>query len=286
MRMSRRIASRVELMMSELPTVGVALTSTSLPRYRDWIFERQRDLEIQDFVQPAMLDGDWRARVGELRRLLDGFTGRLGIHGPFFGFKIDSMDPLIRAVVTRRLLQGVEICEALGATQMVMHSPYTTWDHNNLDVIPGARAGIIERVQATLKDVVKRAEGIGCELVIENIEDKDPSARVELAKSFASAAVRVSLDTGHANYAHHSTGAPPVDFYVDAAGDALAHVHLQDTDGYADRHWLPGEGNLNWRAIFRALGRLSSRPRLIIEVRDQTNIRAGAAHLAALGLAV
>ena len=77
-----------------------------------------------------------------------------------------------------------------------------------------------------------------------------------------------------------------VDFYVEAAGDALAHVHLQDTDGYADRHWPPGEGNLSWRAIFRALGRLASRPRLIIEVRDQTNIRAGAAYLEMLGLAV
>jgi hypothetical protein len=38
--------------------------------------------------------------------------------------------------------------------------------------------------------------------------------------------------------------------------------------------------------VFRALGRLSSRPRLIIEVKDQTNLRAGAAHLEALGLVV
>jgi sugar phosphate isomerase/epimerase len=271
---------------SELPVVGVALTSANLASYRDWIFERQRDLEIQDFCQLARLDGDWRAMAGEIRKLLDGYQGRLGIHGPFWGFKIDGQDPLIQAVVTRRLLQGLEICDALGATQMVVHSPYTTWDYNNLDINPGAQADLIERVHLTLRDVVKRAESIGCELVIENIEDKDPLARVQLAKSFASPAVRVSLDTGHANYAHVSTGAPPVDFYVEAAGDALAHVHLQDTDGYADRHWLPGEGNISWRAVFRALGRLASRPRLIIEARDQSNIRAGAAFLEALGLAV
>ena len=271
---------------SDLPVVGAALTSTTLALHRGWIVERQRDLEIQDFFEAETLDGDWRARVDVIRKLLDGYHGRLGIHGPFWGFKIDSQDPLIRAVVTKRLLQGLEVCEALGATQMVIHSPYSTWDHNNLDINPGARARVIERVHATLGDVVKRAEGLGCELVIENIEDKDPMDRVRLANSFASPAVRVSLDTGHANYAHGSTGAPPVDFYVDAAGDALAHVHLQDTDGYADRHWLPGEGNISWQAVFRALGRLSSRPRLIIEVKDQTNIRAGAAHLEALGLVV
>ena len=63
----------------------------------------------------------------------------------------------------------------------------------------------------------------------------------------------LSIDTGHANYAHGSTGGPPVDYFVHAAGDMLHHVHLQDTDGYADRHWNPGEGNVSWPAVFRAL---------------------------------
>jgi len=94
-----------------------------------------------------------------------------------------------------------------------------------------------------------------------------------------------SLDTGHANYAHISTGAPPVDYYVETAGDMLTHVHLQDTDGFADRHWAPGEGNIPWVAVFRALGRLTSNPRLILELRNHDDVRAGAAHLAALGLA-
>ena len=133
--------------------------------------------------------------------------------------------------------------------------------------------------------MVARAEGIGCELVIENIEDIDPHARVLLAKSFNSAAVKVSIDTGHAHYAHVSTGAPPVDYYVTAASEDLAHIHIQDADGYSDRHWLPGDGTVNWTAVFRAVGRLSCKPRLLIEVKDQLNIRRGAAHLEALGLA-
>jgi sugar phosphate isomerase/epimerase len=270
---------------SELPIVGAALTTATLAVHRDWILEKQRDLEIQDFFSSATLDGDWRAVAGEVRRLLDGYTGRLGLHGPFWGFKIDSQDPLIRAVVTKRLLQGLDACEAIGATQMVIHSPFTTWDYNNLDINPGSRDALAERVHQTLGDVVKRAENIGCELVIENIEDKDPKARVLLARSFNSAAVRVSIDTGHAHYAHGSTGAPPVDYYVEAAGEDLAHVHIQDADGYSDRHWLPGDGTVNWSAVFRALGRLSTKPRLLIEVKDQANIRRGAAHLESLGLA-
>ena len=105
-------------------------------------------------------------------------------------------------------------------------------------------------------------------------------------QSFGSSALQLSIDTGHAHYAHGTNGAPPVDYYVEAAAEKLAHVHLQDADGYADRHWLPGEGDVNWHAIFRSLGRLNSDPRLIIEVKDQVNLRRGADHLVNLGLAI
>lgn len=266
------------------PVIGAALSSATLETLRPWILDRQRDLEIQDFFRADLLDGDSSECIARLRGLLDGYTGRLGLHGPFWGFSIASHDPLIRQVVTLRLLQGLTACEALGATQMVVHSPFTTWDANNLDMLPGGFAGILERTHATLDAVVRRAEAIGCELVLENIEDKDPVARVVLAESFATAAVKVSLDTGHANYAHCSTGAPPVDYYVRAAGSALAHLHIQDTDGYADRHWAPGYGAINWHAVFAALGGLDVSPRLIIEVRDHATIPAGFAHLHALGL--
>ncbi len=266
------------------PTIGAALSSETLPAHRHWILDQQRDLEIQDFFRADLLDGDWQPRVAHLKTLLDGYHGRLGIHGPFWGFSIASQDPMIRQVVTRRLLQGLEVSEALGATQMVIHSPITTWDHNNLDMMPGGFNSLIERTHATLKEVVARAENIGCELVIENIEDKDPALRVALARSFNSQAVKVSIDTGHANYACHSTGAPPVDYYVGAAGDMLAHIHVQDTDGYADRHWPPGHGNICWRAVFAAVARLSVKPRIVLELRDHSKVPEGFAHLQALGL--
>ena len=163
---------------------------------------------------------------------------------------------------------------------MVTRSYTTQWDTTF-----GARQKLFELVHLTLKSVVSRAEQIGCELVIENIQDINPNDRLELAQSFDSSSVFVSIDTGHAHYAHHSTGAPPVDAFVINAGNYLRHVHLQDADGFADRHWLPGEGTVNWRAVFRALENLTSNPRLIIEVKDQTNLMRGVKYLCDLGLA-
>lgn len=271
--------------MSSLPVVGAAMPLSGLEIHRDWLFEKSRDLELQSFVDAEVLNGDWKPLAEHAKQLLDGYRGRLGIHGPFWGFVIASQDPDIRAVVSRRLLQGLDVCAAIGATQMVVHSPYTSWSYNNLDANPGERERIVEHTHLTMREAVRRAEDIGCTMVIENIEDKDPAIRVALADSFNSPAVAVSIDTGHAQYAHGYTGAPPVDYYVRAAGNRLQHVHLQDADGYADRHWSLGEGSIHWRSVFAALGTLESNPRLVIEIKDKTKIQASAAYLASIGVA-
>ncbi|HVW92359.1 MAG TPA: sugar phosphate isomerase/epimerase [Devosia sp.] len=271
-------------MGENLPIVGAALPIRLLESHHNWLLESQRDLEIQDFCDPQVIEGDWSDRAAEAKRWLDGYTGRMGIHGAFWDLPLHAYDPLIRDVVKRRLWQGLDVCEALGGTHMVVHSPYSTWDHNNLDNTPGARQEVVDLVHLSMGDAVRRAENIGVTIVIENIEDKDPLARVELAKSFNSRAVAVSIDTGHAYYAHASTGAPPVDYYVTAAGPLLAHIHLQDADGYADRHWTPGMGTLNWNALFAAIERNGSNPRLILELKDQTQVQDAAAWLAAKGL--
>ncbi len=271
--------------MTDLPVVGAAMALKDLEIHRDLMFAKHRDLELQDFIYADLLNGDWQSVVAQAKKQLDGHQGRVGIHGPFWGFAVDTMDPEVRAIVRKRLLQGLDVCEALGGTHMVVHSPFTTWSYNNLDNYPNGRERLVELCHLTMKDAVKRAEDIGCDLVIENIEDKNPYDRVRLADSFGSNAVAVSIDTGHAHYAHGSTGAPPVDYYVKAAGNRLRHIHLQDADGYADRHWALGQGTVNWQAVFEALGALTSKPRLIIELRDPAGIGASIAHLESLGLA-
>jgi sugar phosphate isomerase/epimerase len=278
--------------MAGLPLpVGAALMVADLPAFRDWLIAGQRDLEIQDFYRPEVLLGDWRGLVAEARRRLDGFEGRLGIHGPFYDLALDTADPEIAPLVARRYVTAVEAAAALGATQLVIHSPYKTWDWFNFGNnpragnAPSAAEQTIARVQAVLRDAAALAETHGVTLVIENIEDVAPSWRRDLAASFASDAVRLSIDTGHAHYAHCATGAPPVDYFVTDAGAMLAHVHLQDADGYADRHWPPGRGTVNWHAVFRAIAALPQRPHLVLELRDAADIPAAMEYLEGQGLA-
>jgi sugar phosphate isomerase/epimerase len=272
-------------MSDTAPLLGCAIELPHLPTHRDWIIESQRDLEIQDFCEPETLGDGWRETADAIRAQLKGHRGRLGTHGPFYGFNISSKDPEIIQVIRRRFDRGLDIAAHLGATQMVIHSPFDGWDDHNMRAYPEQLDKRIARVVDNLAPTVRRAEGLGVEVVIENIEDRDPSARRRLAEAFGTQAVKVSIDTGHANYAHHATGAPTPSAFVTAAGDALAHVHLQDTDGFADHHWHPGEGNIAWREVFAELGKIGSGPRLIIEVNDLPGLRKGADWLIDKGLA-
>lgn len=271
--------------MSSLPLLGAAMPLHVLESLRDWLIADQRDLELQDFTMPEVLNGDWMPLVEQARKLLDGYSGRLGIHGPFMGLNIANRDPEIRDVVSKRLLQGLAVCEALGANQMVIHSPFSSWDCNNFENFVGTRDEMFERTHLTLAAAVKRAESIGVTMVVENIEDKDPDLRCDLVDSFNSTALAISIDTGHAHYAHRSTGAPPSDFYVNRAGSRLQHVHIQDADGYADRHWRPGRGTICWQGVFMALARLPHSPRLILELKDHSQILPAVAYLNAEGWA-
>ena len=266
------------------PVIGAALTNAELATYRDWVLERDRDPELQSFVAAAVLDADWTPLADEVNRLLAGNTGRMGIHGPFWGFTNGTRDPLVRQVVQARLGQGLDVCAAINASHMVIHSPFTTWDFNNLDAQCGGRDQLFSSVHEVIYPIVKRAETLGVTLVMENIEDIDPSDRKTLCESFGSSALQLSIDTGHAHCAHGSNGAPPVDYLVRSAGDMLALVHLQDADGYADRHWQIGQGTILWPTVFAAIADLNLAPRLVLELRDTSGIPASTAYLEAKGI--
>jgi len=251
---------------NSLPRLGVAVDIQSFDILGNWIFDHDRTLEIQDFAKPNMSAHDTAALIGRYGKLLENYQGLIGMHGPFIGFDISTSDKEIQAIVKKRLLQGLQTAEALRATHMVVHSPFSQWHTQNTLNFEWLRPQMFQDAIDILRPAVKMAEEIGCTLVLENINDVDPSDRRKLAEAVNSPRLKLSVDTGHALLVHGSNGAPPVDYFLKDAGDMLAHVHLQDADGYADRHWIPGEGNVNWTSVFDAIAAMDKPPRLIVEV--------------------
>ncbi len=269
--------------MGDLPVIGAQLSVLDLAAHRDWLAEKNRDLELPEFSMADILRAPGPF-IDMARKALDGWHGRLGIHGPYAGFELDVSDREIRALVQARLLAALDVCAALGAVQMVIHSPHDLWDAGNLDNTPRARKANIDAILQTLAPVLARAESQGVVLALENVKDSDPALRGAVVAAANSPALKLSVDTGHAFWAHRVAGAPPVAEFLRAAGEDLAHVHLQDSDGLADRHWPLGEGEEDWVAVFQALGEVACQPHLIVELRDFSRVRDSVAHLARLGL--
>ena len=268
-----------------LPILGAALPIAALPDYRAWLLEGGRDLEIQDPFNPDVLDGDWAPLVRQARELLDGHAGRIGVHGPFDGLTLLSRDAKVRALATSRLQQGLELAGELGATHMVVHSPFIFFGGPFLPHSGGFdQERQIELIHRVVEPVLPTARDAGCALVVEGIQDKHTAPWLALIRSFGSDYVRASVDVGHA-YITHTLGGPPPDGWVREAGPLLEHLHLQDTDGQVDRHWAPGDGSVNWHALFEALASLPHRPRLILEVKQKHDVRRGAEWLIGRGLA-
>jgi sugar phosphate isomerase/epimerase len=264
--------------------IGACLKTPEIKDHRDWLFDAARDIELQDFMTHAALTSEFDARIGAAKTALDGHTGRLGIHGPFEGLDIDNKDAELRSIITSRFLKALEAADRIGARQMVLHSPYTAWYQNNTFSFPGYSENKLARIQVVLDPVVRTAEEMGIKLVIENIQDVRPETRRAMVDSFGSEAIALSIDTGHAQLARRMSGAPPVADFITDAGVQLAHVHLQDVDGHADRHWAPGEGEIEWTAVFRALAACESDPHLVLELRDKAHIPKGFRALRDLGI--
>jgi sugar phosphate isomerase/epimerase len=266
--------------------LGAALRINELPAQLEWLWQHGgRDVELQDPCYAGFLEGDWRTSARAALELLTSYGGRIGVHGAYDGLENASFDPVVQRFVTARHLTSLEFAESVGATQVVVHSPFTYFGRPNANhTLETGLARQLEYVHATFAPVVSRAAEIGCELVFENIYDRATFALLELVRSFGSSHVRLSLDVGHAHLMH-LLGGPSIDTWLLEGAELLSHVHLQDNDGAADRHWACGDGQIDWLPVLDSLKRMATQSRLLLEVSPDDLARA-AAHLTATGLAV
>ena len=251
-----------------LSTIGAAVTLGNIEPIFPWLCEENRPIEIQDFTSPNLLQGMPADIVAAYRAMLKPHRGVRGIHGPFFGLDLANLEKEFQQLISKRFLTALELCEQLSCQYMVVHSPFNDWMKLNRLQYPQVRMGTIGAMADILKAPLKRAADIGCTLVLENCDDTDPLMRMDAVCEIDHPNLRLSVDTGHAYLSQCNYKAPSVVDFIDSAESRLAHVHLQDCDGYADRHWLPGEGSITWPAVMDALKTSRSKPHLIVEVRN------------------
>ncbi len=189
------------------------MTLNDVEIHRNWLLEKPRDLELQSFVEAEILNGDWAPLAERTKscstviRAASAFMARSGASSSRRRIRISA--PSSPSASCRPSTSAPRSAR----TQMVIHSPYTSWSYNNLDNNKGEREKIIEYTHLTLKDAVKRAEDIGLTMVIENIDGQGspypasglPTASIRPLLPFRSTPAMPSTHTARAPAHRRST---------------------------------------------------------------------------------
>lgn len=194
------------------------------------------------------------------------------LHLPFYPFdvlNISSLNRSLQRATIARLSEIIKRGAAVGIQKFIVHpSGEPIADEEREERLMTAQESLY-----TLADVAAKGNGI---LAVENLP------RTCLGKNAAEIIRLTEIDPrlGVCFDTNHLLGEEAVSF-IHRLGPKIVSTHISDYDFVDERHWLPGEGRLNWTAIVQALSAIDYRgvwmyelgfqaPKTITRSRDLT----------------
>ncbi|MGA2960645.1 MAG: sugar phosphate isomerase/epimerase family protein [Candidatus Korobacteraceae bacterium] len=198
--------------------------------------------------------------ITQIKSLGQKYGVEYSMHGPCWDINPASENAGHREDVVAHYLQGIRLAAAIGASTMVVHSGWKS------DSKLSARDALRYSTE-TIARCATEAERLGVTLGVENvgygavnmfdgIEDW-----IGIAKSIASPAVGLTLDTGHAVLEGFDPAAA-----ILAAGPRLKHVHLHSNMGKADDHLRLDRGIVDFGPVIRAMRQIGFAGHASIEI--------------------
>ena len=199
------------------------------------------DYSLNQRGNGAAIDlADHIKKAEAIRKTLDSLAlSCTQAHAPFglpYGMKFDLTDRNFSDMV-----RSLEFAAVLGAKQVVVHSVDVPQD-----------ADFAEYNLSFYKALEPYAKNCGVQIAVENLVGyvfERPDHFSHFIRLLDSPVFCACVDMGHAAL----TGLPPEDYIAGMDTGILKCVHMQDTDGKVDRHWIPYQGVQNWENIVKAL---------------------------------
>lgn len=214
-------------------------------------------VEVGDFADPEVLEGNWRARLEELLPVLDALPGPRALHGPRSDLNPGLRDRGLVAFCRERYRRALEVAVAAGANAVVFHTGF-----NPLIRAPGFDRRWLQRSAEFWRGLGEEAQRLGIVLLLENVWEPQPQILRDLVDLVDHPAVRACLDIGHANiYSRHPAGE-----WVSVLGERMVYVHLHNNDGRMDTHAPLEKGTVDYTRILPLLVVLPQQPALVLEV--------------------
>ena len=227
-------------------------------------------LELQEFADPVLLDGDWRGQVARYRAVLSDFAGELTLHGAFFDLISGSPDRRVSGIARERYRQNLAIAAELGAHLINFHANY-------LPLIdePHYLPTWIERQIAFWRPLAQEAGALGVTLALENMWEPEPSILCRVLEAVNSPHLRSCLDVAHARLYSKL----PLETWIESLSSFLVLSHLHNTDSLVDVHLAFNDGVLDMPTLLDELRALPRPPIFCLELPDLASIQASLQHL-------
>ncbi len=174
------------------------------------------------------------------RRAKDCGVAVRSFHLPFYTEEtVDpaSLDPEIRRRTAELHAHYVRTAAAMGARIAVVHAC--------LEPVEDAdRAERIARSKESMAALAEVGAEEGVTICVENLPRSClGNTSAELADIVAcDPRLRVCFDTNHLLLESHAD-------FLSRLGPLVSTLHVSDYDFVNERHWLPGEGRIDWRAL-------------------------------------
>ena len=163
-------------------------------------------------------------------------------HLPFWPFsEIDISKPEIARGSVEYLKGYIDKASKIGVDKFIIHA--------SGEPIEGSERGVrMETAKKSLCDLATYAAERGACVLVENLPrtclGRNSSEILELLGAHKN--LKACFDT------NHLLGQDYVEF-IHAIGKNIATTHISDYDFKDERHWLPGEGKIDWQRLIGAL---------------------------------
>lgn len=181
------------------------------------------------------------------------------IHAPIDSeVNISSPDPALREEALKETIKTIDALAKLGGKILVVH--------------PGgklmAREKQLNLASRSLQRIESYCRKLNIRLSLENMLPGYVGSKVEdLEYLLTSLSPRagICLDTGHGFLNENLFE------LMDAMGERVFHLHIQDTHGGSDEHLLPFQGEIDWEKFMIKLTQIHYEGILMMEIREGKN---------------
>ena len=208
-------------------------------------------IDVQTDIHPNALESFDAERIAGVRALKEKYNINLGLH-TLSGVNVAEFSPFCRDAVDAYLKAYIDLAPQVGADWIVVHGGYH---------FTACRTLRMQTAIDRLKRMAGYAEEKGVLLLLENLNWEPvlaevnympvtPAETMHFLTEINSPAVRWSFT---ANHAHFLPGVG-ISNFIDAVDFSLCHeVRLADNNGSYEIHQRPGEGTIDFGAMFKKI---------------------------------